>query len=191
MMIRSLVLAAGLLAGLQAQAATVYADDFNADVQGLNTTPTGWVVTNGTVDTIGTGYYDLQPGNGNYLDLDGTSNQGGTIEHDLFLTAGVTYTLSYWLAGNLRNAGTETVDVVFGGATDTVTPQANDNFSLHTLTFTPTTSGTYALTFDNLGGDNQGALLDNVSVTAVPEPASVALLLAGLGVVGVARRRRG
>jgi hypothetical protein len=36
-----------------------------------------------------------------------------------------------------------------------------------------------------------GGSLDNISVTAVPEPETVAMMLAGLGIVaGVASRRR-
>jgi hypothetical protein len=41
-----------------------------------------------------------------------------------------------------------------------------------------------------VGGDNVGALLDNVSVSAVPEPEIYAMLLAGLGLMGVMSRRR-
>jgi hypothetical protein len=32
--------------------------------------------------------------------------------------------------------------------------------------------------------------LDNISVSAVPEPETIAMLLAGLGVIGAAARRR-
>jgi hypothetical protein len=42
-----------------------------------------------------------------------------------------------------------------------------------------------------MGGDNFGALLDNVSVSAVPAPETYAMLLAGLGLVSfMARRKR-
>jgi hypothetical protein len=42
--------------------------------------------------------------------------------------------------------------------------------------------------FDSNNGDNSGSVL--ASVTAVPEPETYALLLAGLGVMGVVARRR-
>jgi len=42
-----------------------------------------------------------------------------------------------------------------------------------------------------LVGESLGALSGSLSVTAVPEPESIAMLLAGLGVLGVHLRRRG
>jgi hypothetical protein len=191
---RTIAVAASLAlaAATQAQAATVFTDGFEGDALGLNTTPIGWTVANGTVDTIGSGYFDFLPGNGHYIDLDGSTGLAGVLSTSLNLTAGTTYTLSFSLAGDHRNAGPDIVDVGFGGASTTLTPATTDGFSTFTLSFTPGTSGAYALSFHDRGADNQGALLDNVTVTsAVPEPASVALMLAGLGLVGVARRRRG
>ena len=52
-------------------------------------------------------------------------------------------------------------------------------------------AGTYQMRFaqaDNQGFFQQG--VDNVSVSAVPEPASWAMLITGFGVVGAAARRR-
>jgi hypothetical protein len=58
------------------------------------------------------------------------------------------------------------------------------------LSFTPTATGSYGFSFYNHGGDNQGAILDQVTITAVPEPETYAMLLAGLAAVGFAARRR-
>jgi len=51
---------------------------------------------------------------------------------------------------------------------------------------------TLSFTSQDAGGP-YGAALADISVTAVPEPESMALLLAGLGMVGVmaSRRKRG
>jgi hypothetical protein len=202
MKIRAIALAIGFAVAAQAHAADVFSDNFDNTTQALNATDfaQGWVITNaaapfnGTVDVIGAGgQFDFLPGHGNYVDLDGSTQSSGVLQNSVQLTAGVTYTLSFSLAGDQRNAGPDNVDVHFGDASGTFSRGTSDGFSTSTLTFTPTQSGSYAFNFHDLGNDNQGALLDNVRITsAVPEPATGALLLAGLGLMGfVGRRRRG
>ena len=59
--------------------------------------------------------------------------------------------------------------------------------------FTPTAAGSFTIGFATDSADNIGPLLDNVLVTqapGVPEPASWAMLIAGFGLVGAARRRK-
>lgn len=193
-MINRLSLAAlvyGLVCAVSANANTlVFADNFNSNTLGLNKVPTGWTVTNGTVDIIGTGFYDLQPGHGAYIDLDGSTSNAGILSTSLSLTAGVTYTAAFSLAGNQRNASTESVTVAFGDTSFVYAMPSSQAFTTYSLAFTPSASGSFALSFSNAGGDNVGALLDNVSVTAVPEPQSLALLLAGVVVTGAVARRR-
>ena len=189
------VVFAGLLsvAGL-AQAAPVFEDNFDANPPALNTTPTGWFLSSGTVDIIGDGFlYDYLPGNGSYVDLDGSTAEGATMFRFLNLTGGMTYQLSFDLAGNNVPGGgypSDIVDVSFGSAAGTYTLNPTDGFATRSLSFTAGGNGSFALLFQNRGGDNVGALLDNVSVTAVPEPETYAMLLAGLGAIGFMRRRR-
>lgn len=192
MFARSLIAISIALASVGAQAATtVFEDNFDANALGLNVVPTGWAVTAGTVDVIGQpGYYDMLLGNGRYIDLDGSTGAAGVLSKTLNLVAGVEYTATFQLAGNQRNAGPDVVDVIFGGVSGSYSLAPTSGFTSYSLVFTPSTSQAYVLSFDDLGGDNQGALLDNVNVTAVPEPGSLALVLAGLGVVGFAARRR-
>ncbi len=194
MFIRKMIAAAALLAGASAAqaAVTVFSDNFDADIQGLNTTSfaQGWSVANGTVDTIGTGFYELLPGHGNYIDLDGSTGQAGVFSNSVNLVGGVTYTMSYAISGNMRGAGNDTVDVAFGSAGATHVIGQYDALGTNTLSFTPTVSGSYGFSFYNHGGDNQGAILDQVTISAVPEPETYAMLLAGLAAVGFAARRR-
>lgn len=169
-----------------AQAVTIFSDDFNADTVGLNKTSFlgGWTVTDGTVDLV-----DFVVGR--VIDLDGSSGDAGLFSKSLSLTAGVQYTASFALAGSQRGSS-ETALVSFGGSSDSFTLASSDGLGLRSLLFTPTVSGDYALSFANEGGDNVGLLLDDVTVTstvaAIPEPQTYALLLAGLGLVGLARR---
>ena len=194
MSLRHLLLA-GLVAGAStAQAAVVFSDDFNADTLGLNYTGfvNGWTVSDGTVDLIGTGFFDLHPGNGNYVDLDGSTGNAGVLTQSLSLTAGVTYTASFSLGGSNRG-DTNLVDVMFGTSLSNFTLLSADPLATQSISFTPGSDGTYTLSFSNGGGDNLGAILDNVMVStpAIPEPETYALMLAGLGLMAaVARRRR-
>lgn len=187
------VLAAILLSAAgTANAVTIFSDNFNTDALALNATTFvgGWTVSAGTVDLIGPGLYDLMPGNGRYVDLDGSSGDAGVFDKLLALTGGVTYSASFQLAGSQRG-DTNVVDVAFGTTLNTYTLASADPLGTFTLIFTPVTSGSFALTFANRGGDNVGALLDNVAVnTAIPEPSSYALMLAGLAGMGAIARRR-
>ena len=72
------------------------------------------------------------------------------------------------------------------------TPAANNNWISFSNGIGSFVSGaSYTLRFDATGtSDTYGSSLDTVSVTAVPEPDAYALMLAGLGVVGLAARRR-
>jgi hypothetical protein len=68
----------------------------------------------------------------------------------------------------------------------------NAGFKTYSLMFTPLTSGTLKLSFGTSSADNVGPLLDNVLVTqaAVPEPATWAMMLGGMALIGSAMRRR-
>ena len=177
-------------------AAQIFSDTFDADSLGLNHTSfvNGWTVTNGTVDVIGTGFFDVQPGNGNYIDLDGSTADAGIFAKSLTLTGGISYTVSFDLAGSARGDA-NFVDVSFGTSLATFLLNSSDPFATHILAFTPGADGNYTLSFANAGGDNLGAILDDVVVNsgssgAVPEPSTWALMLVGFGAVGFVLRRR-
>jgi hypothetical protein len=133
------------------------------------------------------------------IDLTGAGNQGAVaLSQTLSLIAGQ-YMLSFYLGdingGDSRYSLASSVEVLFGGTSlgifsnaaggattnwmAVAVPFTSDGVN-NTLTFTTT-----GLQLDNYTG------LDNVSVTAVPEPGSLAMVLAALAAAGlVARRRR-
>jgi hypothetical protein len=170
-------------------ATQVFSDDFNNYMPDqFNWSPpvsSGWSVTDGTVDLNGAvGNYDFLPGNGSYVDLDGSSFVSGLFSNHVNLVGGTTYLLSFDLAGSHRGTLADTVHVGFGSATASYMLDSMDAFSTYTLSFTPATNGTYGFSYLDVSGDNRGLFLDNVSVTAVPEPGTSTMLLAGLAVLG-------
>lgn len=194
MLFRSLLTAAALTLCGNAQAVTVFSDDFDADALALSQTNFvgGWTVSDGFVDVIGPGFFDFFPGNGNYIDLDGTGSDAGVFSRSLALAGGVTYSASFVLAGSARGDVNRVV-VSLGTALAEYTLASNAPFLVVApIVFTPITSGDYVLSFANDGGDDFGAILDNVQVQAlpVPEPETYALMLGGLAAMGTLLRRR-
>lgn len=196
-MFKKILIAAALSTPLFASASVVFSDNFESLAApystGLNWSAAGtpWTVGNGTVDLIGAGSsWNFVPAFGKYVDLDGSSGKAGVFSTTLNLNAGVTYNLTFALAGNQRG-GSDAVEVLFGGAAlQSFTRTSSAGFTTESILFTPSASQAFTLSFHNLGGDNVGALLDNVSVASVPEPQTYALLIAGLAAMGMVSRRR-
>jgi hypothetical protein len=143
-------------------------DDFDSENGGVGvnnwSTFAQWLVASGCVDLHGNGFFDVQAGHGLYVDLDGTCSQGGALEtRELFSLQPGNYVLEFWLAGNNRNSIPDTVAVSLGTLhQEQIVMQRDDQFRLFTRSISVTSPVTARLRFQNLGGDNQGALLDLV-----------------------------
>jgi hypothetical protein len=185
----------GLSMASAASATVVFSDNFDTEVLGApQGTLTQWTVTSGTVDVIGPGFYDFYPGNGHYLDLNGTPGAGRIETASLGLTAGSTYRLMFDFGNNANSNGQEelsfgigdqlysfaisgavanltsfVIDIVFNGGSDDYL------FFADTGTLSP--------------NDNGGPILDNVSLAAVPLPAGGLLLIGAIGGLAALRRR--
>ena len=151
----------GLLSAAQPATATViFSDNFNAENGGAESLNYGgfanWGVSDGTVDLIGNGgTFDFYPGNGLYVDLDGSTSNAGILTTNSFFGPG-SYVLSFNLGGSTRG-DTNTVIVRFGGVdisgggiTLGSAAPFNPPFS---LSFTAGAPG--QISFENLGGDNR------------------------------------
>jgi hypothetical protein len=146
----------------------LFHDDVDTENNGVGvnnfTAFKNWVVVDGCVDLHGNGFYDVQAGNGIYIDLDGTCQKAGTIETKVAydLTPG-TYVLEFWLAGNQRIARSDTVDVSLGTVYEErfILPRT-EQFRMYSRPLVVQNETSVKLRFRNHGGDHQGALLDQV-----------------------------
>jgi len=202
MKLKSTIIVATLASvfSVSAQAAPIFSDNFEGysapDV--LNWIPpgaSGWEVIDGTVDLIqndGGFFPPVSNGQGHFIDLDGSTGNSGFFANtnNISLLGGITYTLSFDLAGNQRGDVADIVTVAFGSASQDFSRNSSDPFQSFSLNFTPAGDALYQFGFQDNSNDNIGALLDNVSISAVPEPETYAMLLAGLGLLGFMARRR-
>ena len=194
------LLAAAALAvaasGVQAQN-LVNNGSFEADSQ------TNWTIySNLTGWTGGTNGIELRNNvagaaqdGANFVELDTTKNssmtQSVTIANDGL------YELSFYYSARPNTlAGTNGLDFSFGTLSGSVLNGVGNSGSGNTWQHYTgqvfLTAGTKILTFGaSETSDSYGGSLDNISVTAVPEPEAYAMLLAGLGMMGfIANRRR-
>lgn len=147
----------------------------------------GWTVPVNNVDIIANGVYTpfLATGGAYNLDLVGY-NSTGAISQTFATVLGKTYVLSLDFT---QNGGGKTADVMLDSATLT-TLAGTGSWQTWTTSFVGTGSPTTLTISEVLGGSNGGIVLDNISVSAVPEPATWAMLITGFGMVGYGLRRR-
>lgn len=186
-----------LLSAVPGNATLIFSDNFNNENGGVGALNyasfANWDVTRGTVDLIGNGFADFFPGNGLYVDLDGSTFASGRMESKTTFTLnpGTTYILQYELAGNYDGAPNNTVQVSLAGFS--VTHSLPNDLPLTTFTdyITVSTLQSGKLIFDQIDGNNNnmGAKLDNMSLNAVSDsevPIPATVLLFGTGLLGIA-----
>jgi choice-of-anchor C domain-containing protein len=159
-----------------------------------NPTIGAWTVTSGSVDLINT-YWTAEDGN---QSLDMSGNGPGSIAQTVNTTAGETYQLSFWEAGNTDGGstvkslsaivnGTQIGDALFD---DTGKSRSNMGWQQYSYDFT-SSGGPTTISFQSNEPSPWGPALDNVSLQAVPEASSVilfGLLLVGGSIVLIRKR---
>lgn len=169
-----------------------------SDIPGWTGNPNVEIQSDRTLGTI-----DAQSGN-YYAELD--TNQDAGIFQNIALDAG-SYQLSFWYSPRVNAAPTTTNDMTYSISNSTtsyidtlITGAPNPAFAHGAWTnvfaeFSIDSAQTVTLAFAATGGSrfsgcgNCGALIDNVSIAAVPLPAGALLMLSAIGAFGFARRR--
>ncbi len=128
-----------------------------------------WHVEDGTVDLIGAGSdWDFLPGNGLYVDLDGDRPDGRTFESGRlvsrrrFVLLPGTYELSFRLAGSQRGDRNTTRVRLGESYQEQFTLGSEERFTRYVRTIRVRRRADARLTFENLGADGYGLLLDDV-----------------------------
>ena len=187
------------LASLSANAATEFVSNgsFEANVQAANS----WAI----YDDL-SGWTGLVSGIELRNNVSGAAQQGSNfVELDTDMNSGMAQSinasgkvlLSFWYSARPGTAaGTNDIKVKLGSFSAIVlngvgnASNAN-NWQHFTQVVDLGTKPSSVLAFYSLGSsDGYGGALDNISVTAVPEPETYAMLLAGLGLMGCIARRR-
>jgi choice-of-anchor C domain-containing protein len=163
-----------------------------------STAMAGWTVTNLNVDWIGSGFWQASDGSRS-VDMNGDAGSG-SLAQAINTVVGQSYLLTFDLSGNPAGSPNQkTLDVFANGAGQSFafdatgmswpTSATTMNYQHLSMTFIAASTVTTLAFQSTTPGCCYGPVLDNVSVVAVPEPETYAMLLAGLGLVGVASRR--
>jgi len=178
---------------VQAEAANLVADPgFESGIPSSYTGSMGdgWVVTAGTgaiCNISGAACGNAGPSNSGsqmaFLDWSTTFN---TISQTLTTVVGQSYDISYWIFGDHPNL----LQVTFGGSTlFSGTAPASSTYVQYSFVSTATSTST-VLAFSGQRTVAGVELLDDVSVTAAPEPATWLLAFAALSGLAAMRRHR-
>ncbi len=148
----------------------------------LSATP-AYYLHSGYIHAAESGTYVAYNSGGSAASISATSTSGFDLT-DGYFTAAWNNGLSVTAAATFENGTHATKTFVL--TTQSATDEFFDWRSLASVRFT-STGGTPQAGFS---GSGTHFAVDNLDVTPVPEPTNVALLLAGVGLLGVVARRR-
>ena len=147
----------------------------------------GWTITGTSVDIVsGPDTWPAYDGNQS-VDIAGTPGPGG-IQQTIATTAGDWYLIEFALGDNYQGSGDKSVDFKVGNYSENIAGAIGQGNWLLVSRYVQADSAASLLEFSTTNSGFYGGLVDAVTVTAVPEPATMTVL--GLGVAALLRRRR-
>lgn len=192
-----------------ADAATVMISDWDDAPTGLsvaNAVVSGIGAWTGTplIDVVADNTFGIRcAGNaGKCVDLAGSPGAvGGTFTSNVLTAANSVVTAQFLYSGAQRNrAGALFLAELINASTGAVVSSwaspalaATATFTSQSLTGNVGSSRQFQVRFTHLGGtdsNNIGAIIDNVSFSAVPEPSTWLLMIMGFGMIASQLRRR-
>ena len=117
----------------------------------------------------------------------------GLVKQTIATTAGSPYSLSFWFGTSTTYGVPASMLVSAGAASSTFTNSSvgTNTWTHYSLSFVGAPGASTIISFLGTVPSNTNYIgLDNVSVTAVPEPSEALMLLAGLGFIGAIAVRR-
>lgn len=159
----------------------------------------GWTVGGDGIDLVDNSIWTPIDGTQS-IDLNRFST--GQISQTISTTPGTMYEIRFFMAGNPDTGSPgspgptiKSMDVSFGPAGNSfafdTTGRTFSNMGFVERVFTATaTASMSTLSFQSTNGGYAGIVLDNVSVSAVPEPASMTLIAFAAAGATIRRRRR-
>jgi uncharacterized protein DUF642/PEP-CTERM motif-containing protein len=158
----------------------------------------GWAVTTNNVDIVNpiAGWNAPAYQGAQILDLVGYGSTGA-ISQSFATTPGQIYLLNFAYGNNPGSGAAQASVTVFGSSSllsalvfHDNSATGNLNWNLYSGSFVANSETTTLAFNTTLGGNNGGILLDAVAVSAVPEPATWALMIFGFAGVAMMAYRR-
>jgi PEP-CTERM motif len=151
----------------------------------------GWTISGAFISEGFDYFIDTSPADaeaGTHSFAGGAIGDLGFISQNIATTPGGRYNIHLWLADLSGFIDGTEIQVRWGGipvydATDIL------GFNYRQIVIDPIATGSSTALSIGLRDDSFFLNVDNISVRAVPEPTTLALLLAGMGIAGLARRR--